>query len=72
MSLKKALNDARISDGKTKRGQRDVNTAKKGKFFCGAMIYRTQSKCSGKLLLPTRSEMDKNRRDCVCKGAKKQ
>lgn len=70
MSLKKALHDARMSDGKIKRGQRDVNTAKKENFFLWCNDLQTQSKCSGKLLLPTHSEMDKNRRDCVCKGAK--
>lgn len=29
MSLKKALHDGGICDGKTKTGQRDINTAKK-------------------------------------------
>lgn len=43
----------------------------KMEFVCGAMIYRIQSKCSEKLLIPTRSEMDKNKKDYVCKGAKK-
>lgn len=30
MSLKKALHDAGMCDDKTKRGQRDANTSKKG------------------------------------------
>lgn len=30
MSLKKALHDAGMCDHKTKRGQRDANTSKKG------------------------------------------
>lgn len=49
------------------RREKETSVQLKREFVCGAMIYRIQSKCSGKLLLPTRSEMDKNR---ICKGAK--
>jgi len=50
------------------RGAKETAIHPKRDLVCGAVIYRIQSKCCGKLLLSTHSENRQNRRDDVCKG----
>lgn len=50
------------------KGAKETSVHPKRELVCGAVIYRIQSKCSGKLLLSTHLEKGENRRDGVCKG----